>query len=128
MHQPRGHNGALLARVEADRLALFQKQKRGQGAARLHAAGGHQLRRFENVDGRKIAILGLAVVDVGQGGVGGAEVDADFHPATLSRTLNSSFQRRPSRATHHSCSMPVSVTTVSKETGTTSRNSRRCRS
>ena len=41
-------------------------------------------------------------------------------PYTVSRTLNSSFQRRPSRATHQSCSMPVSVTTVSNETGTTS--------
>lgn len=41
-------------------------------------------------------------------------------PRGRSRTLNSSFQRRPSRATHHNCSMPVSVTTVSNETGTTS--------
>ena len=40
------------------------------------------------------------------------------HCWTRSRTLNSSFQRRPSRATHHSCSMPVSVTTVSSVTGT----------
>ena len=84
------------------------------------AAGGHQLRRLENVDGRKVAVFSLALVDVGQGRVGGAEIDADFHAATRSRTLNSSFQRRPSRATHQSCSMPVSVTTVSKETGTTS--------
>src|ERR1017187_7210584 len=42
------------------------------------------------------------------------------YPCTRSRTLNSSFQRRPSRATHHSCSMPVSVTMLSKATGTTS--------
>ena len=41
-----------------------------------------------------------------------------FIYVTRSRTLNSSFQRRPSRATHHSCSMPVSVITVSNETGT----------
>ena len=40
--------------------------------------------------------------------------------ATVSRTLNSSFQRRPSRATHQSCSIPVSVITVSNDTGTTS--------
>src|ERR1035437_477444 len=44
-----------------------------------------------------------------------------FHSCcTRSRTLNSSFQRRPSRATHHNCSMPVSVTILSKLTGTTS--------
>ena len=41
--------------------------------------GGDQLRRLENVEGRKVAIFGFAFVDVGQGGVGGAEVDADFH-------------------------------------------------
>ncbi len=40
--------------------------------------------------------------------------------ATVSRTLNSSFQRRPSRATHQSCRIPVSVITVSNDTGTTS--------
>jgi len=45
---------------------------------------------------------------------------AAAYPATRSRTLNSSFHRRPSRATHHSCSMPVSVTTLSKLTGTIS--------
>ncbi len=43
------------------------------------APGGDELRRFENVDGRKIAVFRFALVDVGQGGVGGAQVDADFH-------------------------------------------------
>ncbi len=129
VHQPRGHQRALLARVHAHRLAVFQKQERGQRAARLDAPGRHQLRRLEDVDRREIAVFGLALVDVGQGGIGGAEVDADFHgnqgdlpsyTCTFSLTLNSSFQRRPSRATHQSCSMPVSVTTVSNDTGTTS--------
>src|ERR1035438_7761386 len=42
------------------------------------------------------------------------------YPFTFSRTLNSSFHLRPSRATHHNCSTPVSVMTVSNDTGTTS--------
>ncbi len=50
----------------------------------------------------------------------GSQSAIRLEAATLSRTLNSSFQRRLSRATHQSCNRPVSVTTVSKETGTTS--------
>src|SRR4051794_17746118 len=42
------------------------------------------------------------------------------YPATRSRTLNSSYHLLPSRATHHNCNMPVSVTTLSKLTGTSS--------
>ena len=38
MHQARGHQRALLARVDADRLPLFQKQKRRQRAPRLRCA------------------------------------------------------------------------------------------
>src|SRR5580704_9266023 len=100
------------------------------------------------MDRRKAGIFRLGRIDPGQRGVSGAEVYPDFHPdptgrigkrdiaaptpsrsrlgrirdiyATVSRTLNSSFQRRPSRATHHSCSMPVSVITVSNDTGTRS--------
>jgi hypothetical protein len=37
------------------------------------------LGRFEDVDGGKVAIFGFAFVDVGEGGIGGAEIDADFH-------------------------------------------------
>ena len=82
-----GHERALLARVDADRLAVFQEQERRQRAARLDASGGDQLRRFENVERRKIAVLGLAFVDVGQGGVGGAEVDADLHADACTSAL-----------------------------------------
>ncbi len=88
VHQARGHDRALLARVDADRLAVFQEQERGQRAARLDAAGGHQLRRLEDVDRREIAVSGLAFVDVGQRGVGGAEVDADFHAGAYSISIS----------------------------------------
>jgi len=69
--------------TDADRLAVFQKQERRQRAARLDAPGGHQLRRLEDVDRRKVAVPRLAFVDIGQSGVGGAEVDADFHATLL---------------------------------------------
>ena len=79
MDQLGGHDGALLAGVDADGLAVFEKHERRQGAARLGSAGGDELGSFEDVDGREVEILGFAWVDVGEGGVGGAEVDADFH-------------------------------------------------
>ena len=41
-----------------------------------------------------------------------------FMRQARSRTLNSSFQRRPSAATHHNSSIPVSVTLLSSVTGT----------
>jgi hypothetical protein len=31
------------------------------------------------MDGREIEILGLARIDVGEGGIRGAEINADFH-------------------------------------------------
>jgi hypothetical protein len=79
VHQARGHQRALLARVHAHRLAVFQEKERRQRAARLDASGGYQLRRFEDVHRRKVAVLALALVDVGQRRIGGAEVDADLH-------------------------------------------------
>ena len=120
VHQPRGNNRALFARVHAHRLAIFEEEERWQRASRLDAPGRYQLRRLKDVQRRKLAVIALAFVDVGQRGVGRAEVDANLHAFTFSRTLNSSFHRRPSRATHQSCSMPVSVTAVSNDTGTTS--------
>ena len=69
--------------------------------------------------GLTVGLFGLARIDVGERGIRSAEIDPDIHPATRSRTLNSSFQRRPSLATHQSWSMPVSVTTVSSVTRTT---------
>ena len=83
VHQLGGHQRALLAGVDADGLAVFEEEERGQGAARLDAAGRDQLGRFEDVDGREVAIFGFAFVDVGEGGVGGAEIDADFHRVVL---------------------------------------------
>ena len=77
---------ALLARVHAHRLAVFQKEERGQRAPRLHAPGRHQLRRLENVQRRKFAVVALAFVDVRQRGIGGAQVDANLHAFTFSRT------------------------------------------
>ena len=88
MHQARGDDGALLARVDADRLPVFQEQERRQRAARLDAPRGHQLRRLEDVDRRKVAVLRLAFVDIGQSGVGGAEVDADLHAALYSISIS----------------------------------------
>ena len=79
MHQLGGHQRALLAGVDAHGLAVFEEEEGRQGAARLDAAGGDQLGRFEDVNGGEIAIFGFAFVDVGEGGIGGAEVDADFH-------------------------------------------------
>jgi len=73
------HQRALLAGVQSHRFALLEEQEGGQRAARLDASGGDQLRSFEDVDGREVAIFGFAIVDVSQGGVGGAEVDADLH-------------------------------------------------
>ena len=49
------------------------------------ASRGDELGRLENVEGRKVAIFRFAFVDVGQGGVGGAEVDADFHVSSSLR-------------------------------------------
>jgi len=79
VHQLGGHEGALLARVDAHRLAIFEEEERRQGAPRLGTSGGDQLGPFEDVDGGEVAIFGFAFVDVGEGGVGGAEIDADFH-------------------------------------------------
>lgn len=79
MHQTRGDQGSLLAGIDADRLTIFEEQERGQRAAGLDAAGGNLLGCFENVNGREIAVFGFALVNVGQGRVGGAQVDANFH-------------------------------------------------
>ena len=79
VHQPRGHDRALFARVGADRLPFFEKQKRRQRAARLDASGRDQLRNIEDVNGRKTGVFRFRRVDPGESGVGGAEVDADFH-------------------------------------------------
>ena len=118
MDEASGDNRAQLARPCADGLAFIEIKERRQGAARLDAAGRYELRDIEDVDGRKAGVLGLGRVDPRQRGVGRSEVYSDFH--TVSRTLNSSFQRRWSLATHQSWSMPVSVMTVSNETGTSS--------
>ena len=96
MHQARGYQRPLLAGVEAYGLAVFQKKERGQRAPRLRPPGGHQLRRFEDMDRRIVAVLGLAFIDVGQSGIGSSEVDADFH---MYKSLqNSESEREPRSA------------------------------
>ena len=59
---------------------FFEKEKRGQGAARLDAIGRDQLRDIEDVNGWKAGVFRFGGIDPGEGGVGGAEVYADFHP------------------------------------------------
>ena len=53
-----------------------------------------ELGRLENVQGRKVAIFRFAFVDVCQGGIGGAQVDADFH---VSSSLQGDGETRRSR-------------------------------
>ena len=77
--QAGGDERALFAGVDADGLAFFEEEEGRQRAARFDASGGDELGSLENVEGRKIAVFRFAFVDVGQGGVGGAQVDADFH-------------------------------------------------
>ena len=108
-----------LVRREVD-LAREVDERR-QLAARRDLARRDELRDLEHADAR----IGGAGVDVRDRGVGGAEVDADQeargHGYSRSRTEYSSFQRpRPSRATHHSSSVPTSVTCASRRTGTRS--------
>ena len=85
MHQAGGHQRPLFAGVDSDRLALFEKEEGWQGTARFHASRGDELGRLENVQGRKVAIFRFAFVDVCQGGIGGAQVDADFHASSSLR-------------------------------------------
>src|SRR5262249_37165734 len=93
--------------------------KRWECLLRLDAAGRNLLRDGQNADRGEVEVLSLARVDVRQRRIRRAQVDADFHFwPTFSLTLNSSFHLRPSLATHQSCSTPVSVTTVSSDTGT----------
>ena len=60
-------------------------RNRNEGSVRRgsDAPGGHQLRGLENPHRREIPFLGFGRVDVGQRGVGGAEVDADVHAGLL---------------------------------------------
>src|SRR5262249_39690848 len=108
----------LLARIDPNRLRVVEEQKRRQRLVRLHAPWRRLLRNRQRVNRRKVEIFALARIDVRQRGIRGPQVDSDLHAFTRSRTLNSSFHLRPSRATHHSSNTPVSVTTVSNETGT----------
>ena len=54
MHQARGNDRALFARVGSDGLAFFEKQKRRQRAARLDAIRRDELRDIEDVNGGKL--------------------------------------------------------------------------
>src|SRR5215469_6916531 len=83
MHAPGGNDGALLARKNADIFAVAQIQKRGQRAPRLKASLRYILRRLLNLNRGRIGFRRLLGIDESEGGVGGAEVDPDVHPAAL---------------------------------------------
>ena len=79
------HQRALLARVGAGvELVAAEEQERRQRAARLDLA---PRRRAAGIGrmwmGGKSSVFGFSRVDVGEGGVGGAEVDADVHAFTV---------------------------------------------
>src|SRR5215467_174529 len=81
MHALGGDNGALFPRKSADILAVAQIKKRGQRAPRLDASLRYILRRLLNLNRRRIGFRSLLRIDESEGGVGGAEVDPDIHPA-----------------------------------------------
>src|SRR5262249_22253872 len=120
VHQLCRDERALVAGISAGVVLVSEVKKGGQCLARLDQPLRDELWDGLDFDGRKIGIRSLARVDEGHRGIGSTEVDADFHAAIRSRTLNSSFQRRPSRVTHHNSSWTTSVTTVSRVTGTSS--------
>ena len=86
-----GGEGALFAGVGADVGLVGEVEEAGEGTELFEAARGGELGDFEDADGSVVA----RGVPVGEGGVGGAEVDTDLHE----RRLNSSFQRCPPAAT-----------------------------
>ncbi len=97
MHGLGRNQRALLARVDADVFLIAQVQERRQRAPRLDAALRHVLRDFEHVNRRVIRLRRLLRIDVGERGVGGAEVDADVHcdSALLDFDLGRRENRRP---------------------------------
>ena len=86
-----GGECTLFAGVGTDVGLVGEVEEAGEGTQFFDAAGGGELGDFEDVDGCFV----VGGVPIGEGGVGGAEVDADFHE----RRLNSSFQRSPEVAT-----------------------------
>ena len=79
-------------------------------------AGGDELRDVEDVDGREVGVVGFAGSMKARAELVVPRSMPMFTMRPCSRTLNSSFQRRPSRATHQSWSRPVSVTMDSRVT------------
>ena len=71
---------ALLARIDAGvGLVVAEVQERWQRALRLYGVLPNMLRNLENVNRRKVGVLGFDRIDVGEGRVGRAEIDADVH-------------------------------------------------
>ena len=117
-----GHQRALIARVRADYWRIAQIQKRRQRAQRPRCDWRRPAARWagrESAESRLRRLLpdrcrrarSWWCRDRYRRSCGGC---------ARSRTLNSSFQRRPSAATHQSSSIPVSVTLLSSVTGTIS--------
>src|SRR5437764_3111663 len=115
-----GKESALVARKGSDHRWIAQIQERRKCPERSIAIDIHLLFDGKHVNGWEISFGCFCWVDKCESGVGCTEIDTDVHAALRSRTLNSSFQRRPSAATHHSSSNPVSVTLLSSVTGTIS--------
>ncbi len=92
--EPAGHLAAVVAGELADRVVSLriprqrrrpgrqvvlarQVEKRRQQRAVLDFRGGDQLREGERFDVRPVAAPGVLQIEIGQGAVGGAQVDAD---------------------------------------------------
>src|SRR4051794_1860797 len=105
---------ALIPRIRAYNRRFVQIKKRRQRAQIGGTICIYLLLNGQDMNRREVRLGGFLRINIGDSRVGRAEVNTDVHyAAARSRTLNSSFQRRPSAATHQSSSSPVSVTLLS---------------
>ena len=79
MYRFRRHQRSLLASIRADVGLIAQEQERRQRPARFHLARRDILRDGQHLDLRIVRQLSVNLWNVGEGGIGGAEVDADVH-------------------------------------------------
>src|SRR5580704_17831932 len=79
MYRLGGHQCPLLARVCADVGLIAQEKERRQRSACLNLSRRHVLRDREHLYLRVVRQLAVNLWDVSEGGIGGAEVDADVH-------------------------------------------------
>jgi hypothetical protein len=68
--------GTLFAGVDANNFRLADEDKRREGALGLDDAFGDRLGDFEDVYRGEISAFGFLLADIGEGGVGGAKVNA----------------------------------------------------